>query len=467
MKKRLIALLTALVFAACLVPAAVAEEVAVSVDPFEEITAEFDGAETVEPYQVVTHPARVTGWVSLRFAPSRSATLMATYTAKQPLTVRMETPHWLLVENEKTGDIGYISKAVVAEAGETQQEKEINPTLADNGKTNLGVIDINGAFSLQCKMAEGYTIQPLKSTSDQMVAVISSEDPLKPVLQLSVAYDEAYASVDRMNDLDDEALAVLEKTFTDVDPTVEITYGDTGLGTRLMIVHQNEDDLDFLDFLSIYKGYFVECVMASSLQAEDKNLTEEQIQMCIDFLTEMDFVPADTADGASLVAGLKFITNLTDYDAEANTVRGTVMHGVPLPEAEVEALKTGDTLKAGELFEEEIQTLEKDDEGDIVINDYIVLKKYGDEYHMSMYDLDYLEPYVTLTLEIPDTLEILDNIDKDTGELLEDPVKYTVEEFKEMLAAETAPDFATDNTWVTFDENGGMVCVEREYSPAQ
>ena len=465
MKKRFIALLMALVFAACLIPAAVAEEAAVSVDPFEEIDAEYKGATTVEFYPVITRPARVSGWVNLRWAPSNGAPLIATYPAKQELTVRRETPNWLMVENRQTGDIGFVSKADVAAPGEAQQLKELNPTIADNGKTNLGVIDINGAFSLQCAMADGYTIQPIKSASDQMVAVISSEDPLKPILQLSVAYDKAYASVDRMNDLDDDALTTLEKTFTDADPYVAISYGDTGLGTRLMIVRESEDD--YLDFLSIYKGYFVECVMVPSQQAEDKNLTDEQVQMCIDFLTEMDFVPADTADGAKLVAGLKFITNLTDYDAEANTVKGTVMHGVPLPAAEVEALKAGDTLKAGELFEEEIQTLEKDEEGDIVINDYIVLRKYGDEYQMSMYDLDYLEPYVTLTLEIPDTLEILDNINKDTGEPLEDPVKYTVDEFKAMLAAETYPDFATDNTWVTFDENGAMAYVEREYSPAQ
>ena len=466
MKKRFIALLTALVFAACLIPAAVAEEVAeVSVDPFEEIDAEFESAKTVERYQVVTRPTRVTGWANLRWAPSRSAPLIATYPAKQELTVRKETTNWLLVENMETGDIGFISKAIVAEPGETQQLKELNPTIADNGKTDIGIIDINGAFSLQCKLADGYTIQPIKSASDQMLAVVTSEDPLKPILQLSVAYDEAYASVDRMNDLDDNTLAALEKTFTDADPYVSISYGDTGLGTRLMIARESEDD--YLDFLSIYKGYFVECVMVPSPQAEDKHLTDEQVQMCIDFLTEMDFVPVETTGDPGLVAGLKFITNLTDYNAETNTVKGTVMHGVPLPEAEAEALKAGDTLKLGELFEEEIKTLEKDEEGDIVINDYIVLRKYGDEYQASMYDLDYLEPYVTLTLEIPDTLEIIDNIDKETGELLENPVKYTVDEFKEMLAAETSPDFATDNTWVTFDDNGGMLCVEREYSPAQ
>ena len=36
-----------------------------------------------------------------------------------------------------------------------------------------------------------------------------------------------------------------------------------------------------------------------------------------------------------------------------------------------------------------------------------------------------------------------------------------------MLAAGGFPDFATDNNWVTFDENGEMVSVERFYSPAQ
>ena len=468
MKKGIISLLMVLVLAAvALIPAAVAEETAVSTDPFEEITAEFNEAKTVDSYQVVTKPARVTGWVFLRWAPSKSAPFVATYPEKQELTVLKETPNWLQVINMETGDVGYLNKADAAEPGEAALEKLLNPQVVENGKTDLGVIDINGAFSLQCRMADGYSILPVKSTSDQLVAVISSEDPAKPILQLCVAYDEKYAKVERMNDLSDEELAELEKTFTDVDPTVEITYGDTGLGTRLMIARQSDSGFDYLDFLSIYKGYFVECVMVASESAEAKDLTEDQIQMCIDFLTEMDFVPAGNAEAAAQVAGLKFITNLTDYDAEANTVRGTVMHGVPIPEAEVEALKVGDTLKAGELFEAEIQTLEKKDEGEILINDWIELRKFGDEYHIYYYDLEYLEPYVVLTLDIPDTLEILDNINKDTGEPLDDPVSYTVDEFKAMLAEESYPDFATDNTWVTFGDNGGMVAVEREYSPAQ
>ena len=191
MKKRILSLLLVLALAAAvMIPAAVAEEVEVSMDPFEEITEEFKQARNVEPYQVMTRPTRVTGWVSLRWAPSKSALLMATYPEKQELTVLKETANWLLVTNAQTGDVGYLNKTDAAEPGEAVAEKPLNPRVVENGKTDLGVIDINGAFSLQCRMADGYSIVPVKSTSDQMVAIISSEDPSKPVLQLCVAYDE-------------------------------------------------------------------------------------------------------------------------------------------------------------------------------------------------------------------------------------------------------------------------------------
>ena len=159
-------------------------------------------------------------------------------------------------------------------------------------------------------------------------------------------------------------------------------------------------------------------------------------------------------------------TNLYDYDPETNTVKGDVQHTILLAPEEAESLKVGDTLKVGG-FEEEIQTLDRDETGEIVINEWITLRNYGGEYHVYLYEIEYLENYVTLTLQIPDSLEILDNIDPATGEPLEEPARYTVEEFKAMLAADTYPNFQEDNTWVTFDDNGEMTFVERVYSPAQ
>ena len=49
-------------------------------------------------------------------------------------------------------------------------------------------------------------------------------------------------------------------------------------------------DTDFLDILSVYKGYFIEFVMTPSTSSASQTLTDDQVRMCIDFLTNLDFV---------------------------------------------------------------------------------------------------------------------------------------------------------------------------------
>ena len=179
------------------------------------------------------------------------------------------------------------------------------------GKVTIGTISINGVFTLQC--------------------------------HLSVAYDEKYYDVDRMNDLTPEELTQLEETYIEEDPEVEITYGETGYGTQLLIARHETEELDFIAFFSIYKGYCVEFVLAPSEQAEDRNLTEEQLRLSIDFLTDLDFIPANIpADPKTLVADGKYVTNISDYDPETNTVKLDVRHTVVLDKAIAEALRPGD-----------------------------------------------------------------------------------------------------------------------------
>ena len=116
-------------------------------------------------------------------------------------------------------------------------------------KVTLGTVSINGAFRLQSALPEGYKITPLTVTPEQYVALISSEDPAKPAMQLSIAFDEQYADVERLNDMDDEALALLEQSFIDNDPEVEITYGETGYGTRVLVAKHDTEEVDFILFL--------------------------------------------------------------------------------------------------------------------------------------------------------------------------------------------------------------------------
>ncbi len=339
----------------------------------------------------------------------------------------------------------------------------------EDGKLNLGTISINGAFNLRCGLPEGYRIQPIKMTREQILAVLISDNPENPVMQLSVAFDETYSDVDRMNDLDQDAMELLESTFTAEDPTVEISYGDTGLGTRLLIASQREGNFHYIDFLSIYRGYFVEFAMVPGQYASDKTLTDDQMRLCIDFLTDLDFVPVNEAamNSHPSVAEQTYVTNLSDYDAETNTVRAVIRHSRTLTEEEAEALQPGDVLNLGD-ESIRIETLEKED-GWITVSDEVTLRKYGDEYHIYVYEAEYLEDLFETRLEVPENLEFLDGIDPSTGEPAEIDTVHTAAEFIAMLSGDNPedPGFASDNTLVTFDEAERMLLVQREYAPWQ
>ena len=86
-----------------------------STDVTAEINAEFKSAKKVTPFIVTVRPTRASGWVNLRWAPSKSAELMATYKQNEKLLVIKETNNWYQVEDQDTGDVGFINKQFVVQ----------------------------------------------------------------------------------------------------------------------------------------------------------------------------------------------------------------------------------------------------------------------------------------------------------------------------------------------------------------
>ena len=333
-------------------------------------------------------------------------------------------------------------------------------------KEVIGTITVNGAFTLQCALPEGYKVQPLHLNADQLIAIITSENPEKPVMTLSVAYDETYSDVDRLNDLSDEELAALEETFTVMDPTIELSYGETGYGTRLLIAKQLDDFIDYVDFMTIYKGYFLEFVVTASEAAESKNLTEEEYQMCVDFLTELDFIPADAPKGLD-VAGKTFDALIGDYNEADKTLGLTLKAPVKLSAAEVESLEVGSTLTVGGT-DYQVETKEQTEDG-WLINDELELRAYEDGYHAYLYEAVVMEDLETMTVKLNDSVVFMDGIDPESLEMLDEDTVHTAAEFLEMkqAEAENGPGFAADNVKVTFDADGQLSQIERFYVPWQ
>ena len=162
------------------------------------------------------------------------------------------------------------------------------------GKEYITGVDVNGVFELRGTLPEGYRLEEVVDTeSIRIVNITAGKD--RPLMVMSIAFDELYADVGRLNDLDPETKAVLEESFKE-EETVEISYTVTDYGTELITVREAEGDVDFVSFFTIYKGYEIEFTLVAP-QGEDgektQGLTEEQIRMTVQFISDLDFVAAE------------------------------------------------------------------------------------------------------------------------------------------------------------------------------
>ena len=341
--------------------------------------------------------------------------------------------------------------------------------LAETAEKQLfGVIRVNGEFTLKGILADGYSIIPFEMSDDSLISYIISDDPTRPEMVLSIAYDETYSGVQTLNDLNDDELLILEKTFTDTDPYANITYDETAYGTRLMICRTTTEYYDYLDIVSIYNGYFIEFAMFPGKGAAAQQLTDEQVNSCIEFLSELDFVPG--VEGSELVtAGQTFDAKITGFDAEAKTIDVTLLTPFTLTEWQLISLKEGETIRIG-TEDVEIATLAYGDDSVTINDEYYLSRREDGLFTAALYDMPVMVEAKSMTLDVPDTLVFTEDINPETGEILEEPQTLTAADLFAALAAAQNGDIAafdSQNVKITFDENGEASQVERYYTPWQ
>ena len=82
-------------------------------DTMAELNKEFRTARLVTPFVVQVRPSRASGWVNMRWAPSKDAEVLATYRSGSQLTVIAETQSWYQVADPNTEATGFIMKNYV------------------------------------------------------------------------------------------------------------------------------------------------------------------------------------------------------------------------------------------------------------------------------------------------------------------------------------------------------------------
>ena len=152
----------------------------------------------------------------------------------------------------------------------------------DAGKTEMGTLDVGGAFRIQSRIPEGYTYMPVTETALNMVGILSAGEG-RPVVTVSIAYNEEYADAERFNDVDEAVVEEIRESFREVDEEVVFDDLETAYGTRLLKVTGD----GFVDIYTIYKSYELEFVMTGA------ELSAEDVQMLVDFISDMDFVAVE------------------------------------------------------------------------------------------------------------------------------------------------------------------------------
>ena len=79
----------------------------------EQMNTLLSSAKSVAPYTVTVRPVRASGWVCMRWLPSRNSAQIATYSGSQQLTVIAELKDWYQVEDPDTGRVGFVYKSYI------------------------------------------------------------------------------------------------------------------------------------------------------------------------------------------------------------------------------------------------------------------------------------------------------------------------------------------------------------------
>ena len=152
----------------------------------------------------------------------------------------------------------------------------------DAEKTEMGTLDVGKAFRIQSRIPEGYTYMPVVGTTLNIVGILSAGED-RPTVTVSIAYNEEYADAERFNDVDEAVVEEIRESFREVDEEVVFEDLETAYGTRLLKVTGD----GFVDIYTIYKSYELEFVMTGTA------LSAEDVQMLVDFISDMDFVAVE------------------------------------------------------------------------------------------------------------------------------------------------------------------------------
>lgn len=159
------------------------------------------------------------------------------------------------------------------------------PVFAMAEEAQPAAVKVNDTLSIEVVIPDGYTYDQAWY-GDVFYGELTPQEEGKLLMVLSLGYSEEYA--DRsINDLSDEELdSLIAVSISDfANPTY--TLSETTEGTKLIVVDENSEHDEYAEVFTVYQGYFIGLLLEP---AGDAQVSQEELDMAIQFLSDMQFV---------------------------------------------------------------------------------------------------------------------------------------------------------------------------------
>ena len=155
-------------------------------------------------------------------------------------------------------------------------------------------ITMLGAFTVTTdKLPEGYSLNVVKNSEMEYEALIASPEAGKPYYVLMMTFSDEWDGVNTLDDATEEDIKAVKESFYEVteldDGDITFEDGKTGEGTPLLIAKAS--DGSFGAVYAIYKSHEIEVDIFHA--EEDVQVTDEEIDAVITFLTNVQFTPVE------------------------------------------------------------------------------------------------------------------------------------------------------------------------------
>ena len=162
--------------------------------------------------------------------------------------------------------------------------------LAEAETKSMGILKMNKAFDITYSpLPNDYELHINVQNDMVIIADIFSTQKNLPKMNLSIAFNDEWGEVEKLNDVTEEDLQLIKDDFSEEYTDLAFDTKETAYGTKLLIV-KAPSGMDAYVY-TIYKAHEIEIHLYPG--EEQEAITDADIDRVVAFLSDMQFVPVE------------------------------------------------------------------------------------------------------------------------------------------------------------------------------